>query len=408
MEMESADKARGQGAEDAEEGVIARAAGLVSALRSRTIETDAIAKLPGDTLRELNEARLFELMTPHRYGGLQTTIRTYKEAVAHLGRGDASTAWTVALINIGNWLAATLYPNQVVEKMFATHGGLRASSVLSSRKAIVHKVRGGYVIEQGIWHFDSGVYHANWNLLGIPMVDDAGKVVDDGLAAIPIEQVQILDDWDTIGLRGSGSSSVAVRDVFIPAECVASISDAIKGCYGPSHLRDEPLYRVAFIPFLAIVLVFPALGLGRAALEVFLEALPSRGIKYTWYEKQAEAAVTHLQVSEASAKIDAAEMIVERAVNDLDRNAEEGREYMDILRRARIRRDTGFSSQLIYEAVDLLASASGGSFANALNPINRLWRDARVTNLHGAVCTTTNLELYGRLLCGQSPNTRLI
>jgi 3-hydroxy-9,10-secoandrosta-1,3,5(10)-triene-9,17-dione monooxygenase len=118
--------------------------------------------------------------------------------------------------------------------------------------------------------------------------------------------------------------------------------------------------------------------------------------------------VTHLQVSEASAKIDAAEMIVERAVNDLDRDAEDGQEYMDILRRARIRRDTGFSSQLIYEAVDLLASASGGSFANALNPINRLWRDARVTNLHGAVCTTTNFELHGRLLCGQSPNTRLI
>jgi 3-hydroxy-9,10-secoandrosta-1,3,5(10)-triene-9,17-dione monooxygenase len=408
MEMETADKARGQGAEDSEEGVIARAAGLVSALRSRTRETDAVAKLPNDTLRELNEARLFELMTPYRYGGLQTSIRTYKEAVAHLGRGDASTAWTVALINIANWLAATLYPEQVADMIFATPGGLRACSVLSSREARVRKVTGGYVIEEGIWHFNSGVYHANWNLLGIPLVDDAGKVVDDGLAAVPIEQVQILDDWDTIGLRGSGSSSVAVRNIFIPAQRVASLSAAIEGRYGSTHLRDEPLYRAAFIPFLAIVLVFPALGAGQAALELFLERLPSRGIKYTWYEKQGEAAVTHLQVSEASAKIDAAEMIVERAVNDLDRDAEDGQEYMDILRRARIRRDTGFSSQLIYEAVDLLASASGGSFANALNPINRLWRDARVTNLHGAVCTTTNFELHGRLLCGQSPNTRLI
>jgi alkylation response protein AidB-like acyl-CoA dehydrogenase len=406
--MKRADRYRSQNTKDANQAIIARAADLANSLRSRTREIDAIGKLPDATLSKLNEAGLFNLMTPVRYGGLQTNIRTYKEAVAHLGRGDASTAWTVALINIGNWLAATLYPKQVADEMFATSGGLRASSVLSSRKARVRKVRGGYLIKEGIWHFNSGVYHANWNLLGIPLVDSAGKAVDQGLAAVPIEQVQILDDWDTIGLRGSGSSSVAVHNVFIPATRVASISEAIEGRYSSTHLRHEPLYRTAFIPFLAIVLVFPALGLGRAALEIFLEMLPGRGIKYTWYEKQAAAAVTHLQVAEASAKIDAAEIIVERAVNDLDQNAKGGGEYMDVLRRARIRRDTGFSSQLIYEAVDLLAGASGGSFAHSLNPINRIWRDARVANLHGAVCTSTNLELYGRLLCGQPPNTRLV
>lgn len=394
--------------EDTAEATIARAALLVPALRSRTRDTDAIAKLPDITVNELNEAKLFEMMTPHRYGGLQTNIRTYKEAIAQLGRGDASTAWVVALINVCNWLAATLYPEQVTDEMFAAPGGLRACGVLSSRKARVRKMPGGYLIEKGIWGFNSGVYHANWDLLGIPLVDDAGNVVDQGLAAIPIEQVQVLDDWDTIGLRGTGSSGVSVQNVYVPAERIASVPAAIEGRYGSTHLRAESLYRVAFIPLLAIVLVFPALGAGRAALEIFLETLPNRGIQYTWYEKQAEATVTHLQVSEASAKIDAAECIVERAVNDLDRNAEEGREYMDLLSRARIRRDTGFSSQLIYEAVDLLASASGGSLASAFNQVNRVWRDTRIVNVHGAVCTSTNLELYGRLLCGQPTNTPLV
>jgi 3-hydroxy-9,10-secoandrosta-1,3,5(10)-triene-9,17-dione monooxygenase len=391
-----------------EEAIIGRAAGLVPTLRARTRCADAIVKIPDITISELNDARLFELMTPKCYGGLQTNLRTYKETVAQLGRGDASTAWTVALINICNWLAATLYPKQVTDEMFAAAGGLRACCVFSSRNVKVRKVQGGYLIKEGVWRFNSGIYHANWDLLGIPLVDSVGNIVDEGLAALPIEQLEILNDWDSIGLRGSGSSSVAVHNVFVPAERVATISTAIEGRYGSSHLRGEPLYRVAFIPLLAIILVFPALGTGRAALEIFLETLPNRGIQYTWYEKQAEATVTHLQVSEASAKIHAAECIVERAVMELDRNAEEGREYMDILSRARIRRDTGFSSQLIYEAVDLLASASGGSFADALNPMNRLWRDARIANLHGAVCSSTNLELYGRLLCGQQANTPLV
>ncbi len=395
-------------AKDGAEKLIADAANLVQQLRSRSAADGAVGKLSETTVRELNDAALFELTIPRRYGGLQTSIRTYKEVVVQLARGDASTAWTVSLINIGNWLAATLYAPPFADELFATSGGLRACSVLSSRDARVRKVHDGWIIEEGVWRFNSGVYHANWDLLGIPLVDEAGNVIDQGLAAIPIEQVNILDDWDAVGLCGTGSSTIAVRNVFVPTEHVASISSALDGRYRSDRSSGDSLYRAAFIPFVAIILAFPLLGVGHAALEIFLKMVPHRSIKYTWYENQAEATVTHLQVSEASAKIDAAESIIDRAVADLDRDAEADGEPMDILRRARIRRDTGFSSQLICEAVDLLVSASGGSFALAMNPMNRLWRDTRIASLHGAVCVSTNLELYGRLLCGQKANTRLV
>lgn len=394
-------------AEDTAKAIVARASALVPALRARTKETDTLVRLPDATVDEMERACLFDLMTPHRHGGLQTSVRTYKEAIAELGRGDASTAWAGALINVSNWMTAVLYPKHVTDEVFAG-GGVRAAAVLSPRKAKVRRVAGGYIIEEGLWSFNSGVYHANWDLLGIPMVDEAGNVTDQGLALLPMKQVEILNDWDTIGIRGSGSSSVAVKDVFVPDERVASVSAAIEGRYNATHLRDEPLYRVAFVPMLAIILVFPALGAARAALETFLTQLPDRGIQYTWYERQAEAPVTHLQVGEASAKIDAAEAIVERAVNDLDRNAEGDLGYMDTMARARIRRDTGYASRLIWEAVDLLASAAGGSLAGTAKPLNRIWRDARITNLHGLVNTSTNLELYGRLLCGQPANTPLV
>ncbi len=394
-------------AEDTAESIIARASALVPALRARVKETDALVRLPDATVDEMSAAGLFDLMTPRRYGGLQTSVHTFMEAVAELGRGDASTGWSAALINICNWMTALLYPQHVTDSVFA-NGGVRACGVLTPRKAKVRRVSGGYVVEDGLWSFNSGVYHANWDLLGFPLVDDAGNVTDQGLALLPIEQVQILDDWDTIGIRGSGSSSVAVQDVFVPDERIASLPAAIEGRYNSPHLRDETLYRVAFIPMLAIILVFPALGVARAALETFLSQLPRRAIQYTWYDKQAEAPVTHLQVGEASAKIDAAELIVARAVDDLDRNAEANRDYMDLTTRARIRRDIGYASKLIWEAVDLLASASGGSLAGAANPYGRIWRDARIANLHGVVCTSTNMELFGRLLCGQPPNTPLI
>ncbi|WP_420992965.1 acyl-CoA dehydrogenase family protein [Cupriavidus sp. 30B13] len=387
--------------------LVRRATAMVPALRARTAEVDTLARLPETTIRELDEARIFDLMVPRTHGGLQTSVRTYMEVVTEIGRGDGSAAWACALINICNWMVAALYPQHVTDEIFAAGGKIRTSGVLSPRVAKVRREQGGYLIEEGLWGFNSGVYHAQWDLLGIPLVDETGVAADQGLALIPTEQVTLLHDWDTIGLRGSGSTSVSVKNVFVPDERIAALSAAIEGQYASAHLGGEALYRTAFVPFLAIILVFPAMGIARAALELFLQKLPGRPIQYTWYEKQAEAAVTHLQVGEASAKIDAAQLVIARCVDELDASAARG-EYMDVETRARIRRDTGYAGKLIWEAVDILATASGGSLAGSRNPFNRIWRDARIANLHGIVCPTTNLELFGRILCGQVPNTPLV
>lgn len=387
--------------------LIARASGLVATLRSRTREVDELARLPENTVNDLDAIGAFDLMIPRQHGGLQTSVRTYMEVVSEIGRGDGSAGWACALINICNWMLATLYPKTVSDPIFASGGKVRSSGVLSPRKAQVKRVAGGILIEEGLWGFNSGVYHAQWDLLGIPIVNEAGETVDQGLALIPIEDITLLHDWDTMALRGSGSTSVSVKNLFVPDERIASVSKAIAGEYASTHLQGEALYRGAFIPLLAIILVFPALGIAKAALETFLAKLPGRGIQYTWYSQQDEAAVTHLQVGEASAKLDAARLVVERCVDEIDACAASGT-TMDRQTRARIRRDTGYASQLIWEGVDLLATASGGSLAGSANPFNRLWRDARVANLHGVVCTSTNLELFGRILCGKEANTPLV
>jgi 3-hydroxy-9,10-secoandrosta-1,3,5(10)-triene-9,17-dione monooxygenase len=58
--------------------------------------------------------------------------------------------------------------------------------------------------------------------------------------------------------------------------------------------------------------------------------------------------------------------------------------------------------------VDLLAGASGGSFAKSGNPMNQLWRDMRVAGLHGGICPSTGMELFGRILFGKEPNTHFV
>ena len=386
---------------------VVAAASLIPALRSRGAETDRIAKLPDATIADLEEARLFDMMVPRIYGGLQGSLRTHMDAVVELGQGDGSAAWTVGLRAVSTWMLMTFYPKHVVDKVFDASGKFPVASVIAPRKAKTRPVDGGVLIEDGLWSFNSGIHHAQWDLLGIPIHDDAGQIVDRGVALVPTSEITLLNDWNTIGLRGSGSNSVTAKDVFVPNERIASLGKALREDYACTHLRGEPLYNMAMLPLFATNLVFPALGMGKAALELFIEGAAKRGIAYTFYEKQDQAAVTHLQLGEASSKIDAAELILRRSLDAIETCAASG---VSMVReqRARIWRDAGFASQLIWEAVNLLAGASGSSLADIGNPMSRLWLDLRVASLHGGICTSATMEFFGRILSGNEPNTPLL
>ncbi len=386
--------------------IVAAAAALVPTLRSRSAETDRLIRLPDATIADFQQARLFDMLVPTMYGGLQTSLRSYMDAVVQVGRGSGSAAWTLALLSAGTWTATAFYSKQVTDARYSVTGMPLTASVLAPLKVKTRSIEGGIVIEEGLWSFNSGAHHAQWDNLGIPINDEAGKFVGRGSALVPMSHITFLNDWDTIGLRGSGSTSVTAKDVFVPNERVALLSKVLREDYASVHLPRR-LYRMPLLPFLATNLVFPALGMAKAALELFLAKAPNRGIPYTWYEKQDEAAVTHLQLGEVSAKIDAAELILRRSVDELEASTDRST-AMTREQRVRIWRDAGYASQLIWEAVDKLAAASGGSFATAANPMNRLWRDVRVASLHGGICTSTTMELFGRILSGKEPNTALI
>lgn len=380
---------------------------LIPPLKARSRETAALGRLPAETIADLEAGGLLSMTTPRQFGGDAVSVRTFLNVVTELARADAGVAWVTALTNVTTWCAATFFGPEAAEEVFRGAKPARVTGVLSPRKAVVKKVEGGYLIEEGLWGFNSGIYHATWDMLGIPLVDASGKVVDQGVALIPVEQIEILNDWNVIGISGSGSSSVSVKNVFVPDARIGSVTRAIEGDYPSSHLADEPLFQTACMPMLAIILAFPALGLGIAALETFLETLPRRSIQYSWYAKQSEAPITHLQVGEASAKIDAARTILERHADAMDASAASG-VYMDFLERAKVRRDVGYAETLIWEGVDMLASASGGSLASANNPMTKIWQDARIASLHGIVSPNTNFETYGRILCGMTPGTPFI
>jgi len=389
--------------------MVQRARGLFPFLRKSIDKVDAARQLPAEVFEKLYEAGFMKMLAPRRYGGYQLGLDTYAAVCAELAKADASAAWVVCLLNGCMYLSTRLFGDDVHRELFASALGPRIAGVIASGVSKVKRVEGGYLIEQGKWHFNSGVYHAEWDLLYIDTVDEKGQPNGAACCLVPIKDVTIHDEWFTIGLRGSGSTSVSVSHLFVPQERVGPMSDVMGGKVVKNALANDAPYTGALAPVLAISLAYPPVGVAQGAFEVFLEKLPNRRIPYTWYTKSADAAVVQIAIADASAKIDCAKLLIEKANRDIADWAEKHPgEQMPQLMRGRIRRDTGYVCNLCYEAVNVLSEASGGSFTAESNILNRMWRDTRTISLHGFTANTTSLELYGRLLCGLEPNTHLV
>lgn len=358
-----------------------------------------------ESIAALSEAGLFRLAIPKRYGGYETSIHTMVDAAATVAEADGGTAWIVGLINVSAWLTG-LFPVKAQDEVFGTDPEARVTSVLAP-SAESRKVDGGWLVS-GKWFYNSGAWHSTWTVLGIPITDEAGEVVDQGLALIPRSEMTMEDIWFVAGMKSTGSNAVIAQDVFVPEHRILRVPDAIVGQFPSEHTGSEPLYRSAFAPVLALVLAAPQLGMGKAALDYVVNKAASKPISYTYFEAQRDSVAVQMEVAKAAMLLDSARLHAHRAASDIDEAAARG-VYPDFLTRARVRADTGYVAETVVKAIELLLYVHGaGSFAE-VNPLQRVWRDSATAARHGFVAPLVGYEVYGKaLLDVDGPITPLI
>ena len=385
-------------------GLLERAAAIRSTLERNADQADALRRLPDENVLALTDAGLCRLMVPRRFGGHQTSIRTYLEVTAAIGRGCGSTAWVSSLVNVCAWLAA-LFPERAQRDVWgADRDAWIAGSLAPHGEA--RPADGGWRVS-GRWPWASGCLHAQWVACGIHMKDDTGGMANLGLSLMPIADVSIEDTWFMAGMKGTGSNTIVARDAFVPEHRFLPYPSAFGGRYR-TEFQDEALYRAALVPVTVLILAGSQLGVAQAALEHVVGRAPARGITHTTFTSQAQSAGFQMLVAEAAMKIDTAQLHVYRAADDLDRCAAEGR-HPDLPGRARVRMDTALAAKYCRDAVDLLVQAHGTSSLADANRLQRLWRDVQVASHHAITEWQVNLEVYGKALLGVEPNiTHLI
>nr|WSY49059.1 flavin-dependent monooxygenase [Streptomyces sp. NBC_00886] len=380
-------------------GLVERVRAIQPLVREHALRTEQERRVTPEVVAALTDAGIYRMNVPRRYGGYQSRLSTQVDVVSEIAAACGSTAFMV-LIQAGCSYIAALFPDEAQDEIFTGPDVRVGGTLIPDATAVA--TDGGYVVN-GTSAFATGCQDADWHLLTARVESDGGppEVL---WMAVPMSDLEILDDWYVSGLAGSGSNSVVARDVFVPAHRVLPVGPLLSGDFPSKTNADDPFYRMPVLMLFCAWTAPNALGLARAALAEFTERIHRRGITYTFHERQYEAGVTHLQAAEAAMKISCAELLTREFVARIESAAENGEPYTQA-DRARIRAQSGYTTRLCKEAVDLLASASGASSLHRDVPVQRAVRDLHALSLHSFVNPTTNLELYGRVLAGLDAGT---
>ncbi|MDN3024029.1 acyl-CoA dehydrogenase family protein [Streptomyces sp. S.PB5] len=375
--------------------LVERVRALQPLIGAHALRAEEERRVTGEVVAALTEAGVYRMNVPRRYGGYQSGLRTQVETVAEIAAACGSAAF-MALIQAGCAFIAALFPDEAQDEIFTGPDVRVGGTLVPDATAVVTDE--GYVVN-GTSGFATGCQDADWHLL-TARVESGDGPPEVLWTAVPMAELDVLDDWYVSGLAGSGSNSVVARDVVVPAHRVLPVGPLLAGEFPSKANAEDPFYRMPVLLMFCVWTASHALGVARGALAGFTERIHRRGITYTFHHRQNEATVTHLQMAEAAMKVSCAELLTKDFVTRI-----EAGEPFTTEERARIRAQTGYVARLCKEAVDLVASASGASSLHREVPVQRALRDVQALNLHSFVNPATNLELYGRVLSGLDAGT---
>lgn len=387
---------------DLEQQLLNHATELVHYLQKFGTIIDEKRHIPDEVIQKISDTGLFKLGTPKEYGGHDVSIRAMVEIISEVAKGNGSVGWVVQIINGNNYNASLSLPSEVLDSIYNQVDEIRFCSVLLARKAVVKKIDGGYLVEEGLWGFGSGSKYATHALLNLR----DGKSMQEGkammLAVVPMSDVTIVDDWYTMSLKGSASNSLEIKNVFIPDKYVINQEMNQRGSL-PDELEGRDNYR----PYAQLITsittgISAILGLARGAVEYFVEKAPHKGITMTVHTSQ--AAVGHIQykVGLAAMKVESAHLHISRSIDNLEHHVQ-NREPFSLKEIAQLQTDMTYAAMLCWEAVDLLMAESGGSVIANSNRLSQIFCDIRGGSNHALTTASTGLELYGRVLMGLPP-----
>lgn len=235
-------------------GLMARIEGITPLLMSQADENENTGHLTDAAIDALHDSGVFRLGIPRELGGYEASPSQVIEVIEKLSYADASTGWAVMALQMITGTTAAYQGKDATDELFA-NGGYHLMAGQGTRMGSAQKVEGGYLLS-GSWSFASGLPHAS-HIHTAATVRETGQPL---IFTLPKEQATLVDNWDVMGLKASGSIDYTCENVFVPEAYTYDVTTK-ESVYGGA------VYQVGLANMSGINHAGWALGVARRMLD---------------------------------------------------------------------------------------------------------------------------------------------
>jgi 3-hydroxy-9,10-secoandrosta-1,3,5(10)-triene-9,17-dione monooxygenase len=357
---------------------LARIRSLLPGIRERAASIEQLGRVPDETIAELSEAGVLAALQPRRFGGLELDPATFFRGAVLLGSACASTGWVASVLGVHPWELASMHPDAQNDVWGADPTTRVSSSYAPTGSARLDS--DGYWLD-GWWGFSSGVDHCDWALLGA-MVEGEEHLGPRVFLVNRDDYVVDQSSWDVSGLAGTGSKSLTVQGVKIPAyrtHTMAEMNDPTWERPG-WQINDAPLYRFSFLDLFSWGIAGPALGAATGFAEEWVrqsrERVPAFGGAGV-----AQKPELQLSLAEGLNRIDSLTRSMTSSWSELYEALCSGQELDPVAQRRHHYLGARTIPDSLEAALGMFANAGGGVMFRT-NPLQRFIRDLLAMRNH--------------------------
>jgi 3-hydroxy-9,10-secoandrosta-1,3,5(10)-triene-9,17-dione monooxygenase len=298
-----------------------------------------------------------------------------------------------------------MYDERAQREVWLANPNALIASGVAFPQGRARKVEGGFVVS-GRWSFSSCVNVADWNMLSVT-VRDGERAVDYRICLLHKSQYEIVDDWEVLGMRSTGSMTVVAKEVFVPNHMALCALEVRGGDGFPGAATNpNPVYRVPFSCLGGHGIGGVAVGNAQAALELTSELVKERSTSYTAMKMRDFQAV-QLRIGAAGARIDAARLVLRNDCLEAQEIADQNR-IADVQTKLRFKRNLAYAVSLCTEAVDTLHAMAGANGIYDSYPIQRVFRDAHSAASHISFSVDAHASAWGLANLGGEVDSPLL
>ena len=377
------------GSTAAEFDYIAAARAILPRLASTTDNSERLRRLDDDAASALRESGLARLITPKPFGGFEMSPSAHIRTCAELAHACSAASW-VLMVCVAHDYVVGRFPAECQQEVYGGDADNLVAGTLAPQGEIERTTDGWRL--NGRWQFGSGCDHSPWFLLGAKVINPETDGYLVYHVVVPRADMEFDDTWHTLGMRGTGSKDLVVRNAFVPEHRAMPTFPTFVGL---SPHAKAATYRLPVYSGLPAMLSGSVLGMAERGLKHFIETTSSR--KTAQGVSKADGANMQQRVAESAAEVASARRLLEDMCDRFDAALVADQAPMPARERIQFRWDAAYVVELSRRAIERLFATSGAHGIYEGNPVYRAYRDINTACHHAVVDFDTVSELRGKM-----------